>query len=151
MAKAPVFTSTEDRHLIFNASHQQLKCYKADGTLEWHVQARGKGAGDSSQTNGNTPPGLYLLDWAEHMSREKGYGPHRIHLNPVDLDKGKKRYGIYIHGGGSDLKDPFAPQQGWEKTHGCIRVQNQDLGLLVSKVHDVHSKKAQLWLTVQWW
>jgi hypothetical protein len=36
------------------------------------------------------------------------------------------RAGIGIHGGGSDLPDPFAPQQGWEYTHGCLRVQNAD-------------------------
>lgn len=31
-----------------------------------------------------------------------------------------------IHGGGSDLPDPFAPRQGWEPTYGCLRMQNED-------------------------
>ena len=31
-----------------------------------------------------------------------------------------------IHGGGSDLDDPFAPRQGWEPTYGCLRMQNED-------------------------
>lgn len=152
MAKAPAFTSNEDRHLIFNAPHQDLKCYKADGTLEWHVQARGRSIKhlDSSQTDGNTPPGLYLLDGVQHL-HDKAYGPYRIHLKPIELDKGKGRDGIFIHGGGSDLNRPFAPHQGWEGTYGCIRVQNHDLGWLVNKVRGVHGKKSQLWLTVRWW
>ena len=31
-----------------------------------------------------------------------------------------------IHGGGSDLEDPFADYQGWEPTYGCLRMQNAD-------------------------
>ena len=31
-----------------------------------------------------------------------------------------------IHGGGSDLTDPFAARQGWEPTYGCLRMQNED-------------------------
>lgn len=31
-----------------------------------------------------------------------------------------------IHGGGSNLDDPFAPEQGWLGTYGCLRMQNKD-------------------------
>jgi hypothetical protein len=34
------------------------------------------------------------------------------------------RSGIGVHGGGSDLPDPFAQYQGWEDTFGCLRLQN---------------------------
>jgi hypothetical protein len=36
------------------------------------------------------------------------------------------RGGIGIHGGGSDLPDPFAMYQGFEYTFGCLRLQNHD-------------------------
>lgn len=36
------------------------------------------------------------------------------------------RDGIGIHGGGSDLPNPFALWQGWEYTFGCLRLQNHD-------------------------
>ena len=31
-----------------------------------------------------------------------------------------------IHGGGSNLDDPFADYQGWLPTYGCLRMQNAD-------------------------
>lgn len=31
-----------------------------------------------------------------------------------------------IHGGGSACADPYAPRQGWHKTLGCLRMQNED-------------------------
>lgn len=37
------------------------------------------------------------------------------------------RSGIGIHGGGTGLPNPYAPRQGWRKTHGCIRLQNYEL------------------------
>jgi hypothetical protein len=36
------------------------------------------------------------------------------------------RQGIGIHGGGTALVDPFAMQQGWADTEGCLRLQNED-------------------------
>ena len=117
MAKAPTFTTDEDRHLVFNASQHNLKCYKRDGTLEWHLEAHGEGVGgDSSQTNGNTPPGLYLAGRVEALVGDVAYGPYRVALVPVDLDKGGQRDRIYIHGGGSRLNNPLAPQQAGAST-----------------------------------
>lgn len=151
MARAPVFTTNEDRHLVFNAMQHNLKCYRRDGTMEWQIEARGDGvAGDSSHTNGNTPPGLYLAGRVE-ATFDVAYGPYRIQLLPVDLDKGAKRHDIYIHGGGSILPHPLAPQQGWAKTKGCIRVQNHQLGTIVNKVRGAQGKNGRVWVSVQWW
>ena len=151
MARPPSFTSTEDRHLVFDATHHTLKCYRRDGQLEWHIQAHGEGMnGDSSQQNGNTPPGLYLVEKAVPTT-EKKFGFYKITLKAIELDKGAGRGPIEIHGGGTGLRKPFAAEQGWMKTWGCIRVQNHDLGLIVNKVRGVHGKKGQVWLTVKWW
>jgi hypothetical protein len=151
MAKPPTFTSTEDRHFVFNAAHHELKCFRTNGQLEWHIRAHGEGGGgDSSLPNGNTPPGLYLVNEVV-PTVDKRFGFYKITLSPIELDKGLGRSNIEIHGGGSGQPKPFASQQGWEKTHGCIRVQNHDLGLVVHKVRLVHGHRAQVWLTVKWW
>jgi len=140
---------------VFNATHHQLKCFKSNGTLEWQIEARGEGSkGDFSKTFGNTPPGLYQVGDVEALSptaQNKPYGPFRIALSPVDLDKGTDREGFYIHGGGSDLAKPFDSKQGWETTHGSIRVQNQSLGLIVNKVRGVQGKSGRVWLSVKWY
>ena len=152
MAKSPTFTTDVDRHLVFNASQHNLKCYRRDGTLEWHMEAHGEGTGgDSSLPNGNTPPGLYLVGRIEQTAGDDRYGPYAIKLDPVELDKGGTRDGIYIHGGGSGLKKPLAPRQGWRNTHGCIRVQNDQLGTIVNKVRGVQGRTGQVWVTVKWW
>ena len=39
-----------------------------------------------------------------------------------------------IHGGGSGLPDPYAPRQGWIPTQGCIRMQNEDVDDLSTKI-----------------
>ena len=59
------------------------------------------------------------------------------HVNAEITDEYGPGYGTFyittgdprardIHGGGSDLPDPFAPYQGWEGTYGCLRMQNAD-------------------------
>jgi RHS repeat-associated protein len=50
---------------------------------------------------------------------DKRYGPAG-----AVIDVGDPR-GRHIHGGGGD--NPFAPQQGWTKTIGCTRGQNEDV------------------------
>ena len=42
------------------------------------------------------------------------------------IDTGDSR-GRDIHGGGTGLADPLAPQQGWKPTLGCTRGQNEDV------------------------
>jgi len=151
MAKAPTFTNIEDRHFVFNATHHQLKCFKSNGELEWHIRAHGEGTGGApSKHLGNTPSGLYRVGEVVATPHDNRFGPYEIKLDVVELDNGVRRGQIGIHGGGSDLLKPFAAEQGWEKTHGCIRVQNHDLGLIVNKVRGVQGKRGQVWVTVQW-
>lgn len=38
----------------------------------------------------------------------------------------------WIHGGGTGLADPLAPEQGWKPTLGCTRAQNVDVETLCS-------------------
>jgi RHS repeat-associated protein len=49
------------------------------------------------------------------------YGPYGTYI-----DTGDPR-GRDIHGGGTGLPNPFAARQGWMRTHGCTRGQNEDV------------------------
>lgn len=42
----------------------------------------------------------------------------------------------WVHGGGSGLPDPYAPEQGWKPTEGCTRAQNEDVEALCDAVDD---------------
>jgi RHS repeat-associated protein len=42
----------------------------------------------------------------------------------------------WIHGGGSSLPDPYAPQQGWRPTMGCTRGQNGDVESLCGAISE---------------
>jgi RHS repeat-associated protein len=42
----------------------------------------------------------------------------------------------WVHGGGSGLPDPYAPRQGWRKTRGCTRAQNEDIESLCDQINE---------------
>lgn len=42
----------------------------------------------------------------------------------------------WIHGGGSSLPDPYAPQQGWRPTRGCTRGQSGDVESLCGAISE---------------
>ena len=61
------------------------------------------------------------------------------------------RAGLGIHGGGSDLPDPFALYQGWEWTFGCIRLQNIDNEMIFAPfVKYILQNGGKVALTVAW-
>jgi RHS repeat-associated protein len=62
--------------------------------------------------------------------RSNAYGPEGAYI-----DTGDPR-GRDIHGGGSGLADPYAPQQGWVATHGCTRGQNADVQELGRRIQE---------------
>jgi hypothetical protein len=62
--------------------------------------------------------------------QSKSYEPDGSYIDTGDLR------GRDIHGGGSRLRDPFAPQQGWVPTKGCIRGQNKDVKKLGEAIDD---------------
>jgi hypothetical protein len=63
------------------------------------------------------------------------------------------RAGIGLHGGGSDLANPFALHQSppWEYTYGCIRLINADLeSILVPFVKFIQSHGGTVTISVVW-
>jgi hypothetical protein len=85
--------------------------------------ARGSrpGAGDPFTTPDVTPI---------NNIRSPAYGPEGAYI-----DTGDPR-GRDIHGGGSGLRNPYAPRQGWRPTRGCTRGQNEDIQNLGTTITD---------------
>ncbi len=145
-----------DVTLVFNATQQRLKCFHSDGMLQWSVDARGAGSQDDFRENGDTPPGIYALSTPEAIkpneAEAKALGRWFIPMSATISRHYflNKRKNIGIHGGGSDLRSPLAPRQGWETTKGCIRVQNTDLERVASTVSNTLAKGHGAWVHVMW-
>ena len=72
-----------------------------------------------------------------HNGDPISYGPNDI-IETDDTARGR-----WIHGGGKGLDNPLADRQGWMPTHGCTRLQNQDIKALTARIQkfkDDHPK-----------
>ena len=70
-------------------------------------------------------------------------GPHHNNATaygPNDILRTDDKRGRWLHGGGTGLKDPLAPRQGWKPTMGCTRMQNEDIQELVDLVRKVKAE-----------
>lgn len=100
---------------------------------------------------GNCPPGWYRAD-APRLRNTRALGKWFLPL--FDTGAGGpfatyRRVGIGIHGGGSALRDPFAPRQPLLPTHGCVRLTNADMTRLVSLVLQARKKGGRIWVRVE--
>lgn len=76
------------------------------------------GYNEAGQARESLPLGEYIVSAEEYPAENNAcYGT-------VYMATGDPR-GRDIHGGGSDLPDPFADEQGFEATFGCLRVLNK--------------------------
>lgn len=100
-------------------------------TISCRLRVTGKAkanATDSFSTNDS---------WPLAIESSNTYGPAGAYIETNDPA------GRDIHGGGSDLPNPLAPRQGFEKTHGCVRCQNEDiqkLSTVMDKFRSTHPK-----------
>ncbi len=62
--------------------------------------------------------------------KDKKYGENAY------IKTGDKPRGRDIHGGGSSLKNPYWPRQGWKPTMGCTRGQNADIQEMCEIIND---------------
>ena len=85
------------------------------------------GYNEQGDPRGSLPNGDYT-----HVSAEITDGAYGPAYGNFYITSGDPR-GRDIHGGGSDLDDPYADYQGWEPTYGCLRMQNAD-GVELSKM-----------------
>lgn len=114
-------------HLIFDSDTQICKVYSfATHEKAFECEMRDAAVnGPGFDHWGRCPRGTYVLGTPiAHDQPSMGFW-----FTPVLNTPG--RSGIGIHGGGTGLPDPMAAQQGWQVTHGCLRVQNEDNEKLV--------------------
>lgn len=129
-------------HLEFDSATERCKIFRGDGTCIREIEMHDKAVGPGFARWGRCPRGKYRLGAPVEMD-EPAYG---YHFTPVAGTPG--RQGIGIHGGGTGLADPFAKQQGWAPTHGCLRVQNEDNDALVSLIREYDRVGGECWITV---
>ena len=147
-----------DFHLFFRARIHQLICFDGSGARRWTLTAHGEGVGGGYDNKfGNTPPGLYkCVSVLQSTSRDttedwNAYGPWYVYLEEMeDQERSRHRDGVGMHGGGSKSPTPLALKQGFYKTKGCVRLQNEDLPRLINTIRYAHSKNGKVFLTVTW-
>lgn len=167
-------------HVVFNGQSRLLKLFikggaelgKPDGLLHT-LNAHDVGVNDQYISAGQDeygsrckcPPGDYGIgapmqcatrnadgSVTKHNDDDQAYG---CWFTPLIDSHGNEaehgRAGIGIHGGGSDLPNPFALQQGWEYTLGCIRLQNEDNeNVFVPFVKFIQAHSGIVTLSVVW-
>jgi hypothetical protein len=140
-----------DLHLVFNDDTNHLGAWNAAKVQTFACEARNRAVGgDGFGHLGRCPRGEFQLG----RPKQKGTVPFGPFFIPVydTSSRGKMaefhRAGIGIHGGGSGLPDPFAPHQGWQVTHGCIRTQNADVVKLAALVLAAIKAGGKVYLTV---
>ena len=124
-----------DMHLLFDDPKDQAKLFSGNGVLVWRFEMQNSTVNKGTFGRyGSCPRGDFLLGppvnahdprFGYHFTPVRDYNGHH------QMSKYGRR-GIGIHGGGSSLDDPFAPEQGWARTLGCLRVQNNANARLVN-------------------
>lgn len=125
------------KHLVFSPG--KLKVFNSlTHSLLFMCQCRNNAVNAGFGHWGSCPPGTYKLGAPQRLTPpEVPFGSWFIPLLDVHgLWKKDGRDGIGIHGGGSGLRDPFAPRQGWVITEGCFRAQNEDLDRLAALIQN---------------
>lgn len=144
-----------DLHVILDRTARTGRVFDHVGTLLLACEARNRTVNDGAPVNQRwapCPPGVFRLG-APIPKNTAPFGAWFLPLEDWDAYhtiRGNGRVGIGIHGGGSGLPDPFAAHQGWVVTHGCWRLQNDDLRILAGQVQAAQKVKGMAYVTVVW-
>jgi len=134
-----------DLHCVFNDDTNHLGVWNADHSEIAAFECRNEAtAGPGFGHNGRCPRGDYPLG-APVATHEAPFG---FWFVPLEGEEQHGRGGIGIHGGGSGLANSFAERQGWQMTHGCLRMQNQDLDALIGLIMSAQAAGGRVTLTV---
>lgn len=132
-------------HCVFNDDTNTLRVWNSAHEEILAIECRNDAThGPAFGHNGRCPRWEYPLG-APVPTRDVPFG---FWFVPLIGEEQFHRAGIGIHGGGSGLKNSFAPRQGWMKTHGCLRCQNQDLDALIGLILSAQAAGGEVWLTV---
>lgn len=141
---------TQDLHAEFDKTASRLQVYAAGGQEVFSCEARNRTVNAGEGHWGHCPNGEFKLG----VPVPKNTVPFGKWFIPV-LDyldhhvmRDFQREGIGLHAGGSGLADPFAPRQGWVVTHGCVRLQSEDLEHLVTLIDAAQKAGGVVYLTV---
>lgn len=96
---------------------------------------------------GDTPFGVYRYTETRGGTLDarlgRGYGTGKVYVHDYRFSYGEmeeanpRRYLIRLHGGGSSLDDPYAPDQDLRKTVGCVRMKNVDVNTLIQLIKEL--------------
>ena len=140
-----------DLHAIFDRGARTLKVWDVNHQCVLSCEARNRTTVDGQYGHdGNCPPGEFIFGMPIAMGSVP-FGPYFIPILDYGANHAMKdhgRSGIGAHGGGSGLAQPFAPRQGWQVTHGCWRLQNEDLDALVKLLNAAHADGGVCYVTV---
>lgn len=140
-----------DLHMELDGNARTLKLYDAEHKLLLQCEARNRTTANGQYGHdGNCPPGEFLLG-APSPRGTVPFGPFFIPILDYDGYQEMRHYGrrgIGLHGGGTGLARPMADRQGWQVTHGCWRVQNEDLQKLTGIVFSCQEKGGEVFVTV---
>jgi hypothetical protein len=75
----------------------------------------------AAEPGANDPFTSYVKGVSNRHAGEAAYGPAGAF---IDVGDSRVRH---LHGGGSGLLHPLEPRQGWARTLGCTRGQNEDV------------------------
>ena len=116
--------SSDDRHQIYYSRDDQ-RMYLVDSATgkaigTWECRSKFvPGVNEQGEPRESLPIGTY------RVSAELTNGKYGAPYGTFYITTGDPR-GRDIHGGGSGLPDPFAPEQDWVDTYGCLRMQNRN-------------------------
>jgi len=141
----------DDLYLDFNPASRRLIATRR-GQVFLVTEARNDSVRPGQYGRwGHCPPGWFRVGPPVATPGSVKFGPAFLGL--FDTGKGGPmarfgRSGIGIHGGGTGLKNPLAPNQGWLRTLGCIRLQNQSMNSLLHLVHWTRKGGGRVWIRV---
>lgn len=140
-----------DLHFIFDDSANRLRVWDAQHRMVFECEARNSTVNNGQYGHfGNCPRGEFVLGPSEPRSSV----PLGFWFTPI-MDYGDNhamkehgRAAIGIHGGGSGLAHPYAPEQGWMITEGCIRVFNSSNEMIARRVRAAAHAGGTVYFTV---
>jgi hypothetical protein len=149
--KLDTFFRPGNLHFVFAPRSETLKVFSHQGDLLYQCRAMNETFNVGCLHFGRCPKGTFRFGRTV-IANLPAFGPYFTPLYDLSPDGPMHqfgRHGIGLHGGGSHLRNPFEEYQQLLKTHGCIRVSNHDLKMLVKLVHISRSEGRVSYITVQ--
>lgn len=142
-----------DLSFVFDDDANRLQCFDAAGQMRWKAEARNSAVNRGTVGHhGAAPRGLYLLG-TPRRKNDPAFGKWFVPLHDFGdhhAARDHARVGLGVHGGGTGLPDPFAPEQGWAKhTLGCVRLQNSALSDFVALLRRCQTAGGTAYFTVK--